>query len=253
MTNLRLQTLSLTLFSSCISCNNSNINTDNFSEKNRLQIYARTSSVLIERELLALECINKDCNIITSDGWGSGVIIYSDKNKATVLTADHICNIHDNLNIKLICRQLIVTDIFMGKSIGTIKHSDQKNDICLIEFQLNRNLINRNLPAVRLSPIEPIPGEKVINIGSPDAFFQNNLVIIQEGYYNGLHMFNNLIPIGIYTLLTFSGSSGSMILNYRGELIGMVHSAYKTAPIITRSPGYYVLKSSINSYIQKQK
>lgn len=235
-----------------LSCANCAITSNQIVSSSYSENLPRSSSVLISDQVLVTYCEKTkgklDCSFKILKFYGSGSILANHKTSSTILTADHVCTIKvpEELEgkLKIIATVIKVTDLDMNEYNTQVKKTDEENDMCLLE---TTKPINK--PALKISEKEPQPGDKILNIGSPNGFFKKNLVILQEGYYNGWHLYQDKIPIAIYSLMTFPGASGSMLLNSQGQLIGMIHSGYSAAPIITRSPTLSVLKKFVNSYL----
>lgn len=234
------------------SCGNACVVAYNGNLNSSIANLPRTSTVLVTRKALINFCQIKDnkeeCSFVPLVGYGSGTIVYHHKNSSSILTAEHVCHLtipeEVKQNIKFSLIMLEVTDIEMNKYIGKVVSFDKKNDMCIIETEKQ---INKPIAVLAAGP--PTPGERIINIGSPNGFLKKDVAIIQEGTYDGEHDYEDGIRIGIFSLMTYGGASGSMIVNTRGEIIGMVHSAFTKAPIICRSPGFNVLKVFVNTYI----
>jgi S1-C subfamily serine protease len=77
-------------------------------------------------------------------------------------------------------------------------------------------------PAVQISPVAPLRGEKVFNIAAPLGISDGKAILLFEGYYAG-DTFSPIThsPASLYSIPTQHGSSGSAILNEHGELIGV--------------------------------
>jgi len=97
-----------------------------------------------------------------------------------------------------------------------------------------------------MSQTAPSIGDKVFNLAAPAGIFGKGMVPILEGYYSG-----TLGEAAIYSILATGGSSGSPVFNYKGQLVGMIHSVYRAFPALSRGPNYDVLKSFVESTIQE--
>jgi hypothetical protein len=123
----------------------------------------------------------------------------------------------------------------------TIKTMDFRNDMCMLWVD---NLFE---PALTISPAHPKPGDKAYNMAAPLGVHSKNMVPIFSGYYNGIDARN----IAFYSIPAFGGSSGSPIVNHRGELIGMIHSTLRFFPEIALSPNYKAMRAFINRSIEQ--
>lgn len=176
-----------------------------------------------ETELLENKC---DSTSISSEDYkifGSGVII-DINGKNYILTANHICNqMIDGPVFSLDGRTGIMTSSpFVMTLEGMlhkvdIKKTDEKNDLCLLDFENNEKYIGMNIYTNNL-----IPGERVYNLAAPKGVFEPGNVLIFEGFYTGYAKDrNNSMMFSIYAE---QGSSGSAIINDKGEIVSIVHS-----------------------------
>lgn len=165
----------------------------------------------------------------------SGVIIYSDDNYSLALTAAHVCSSKTELSLQsqgYKIDNLRATTIDNKKYNTTTINIEPKQDICLLYI---KELKNNSY--VLLASESPLPGDKVINIAAPLGIFDGQMIPIIEGRFNGVS--NNR---AYYTLPATFGSSGSMILNTRGELVGILNSMIVRFPIISISNSFSDLK-----------
>jgi len=83
---------------------------------------------------------------------------------------------------------------------------------------------NTNVQPVQISQQEPMQGEQIAVIGAPEGW--DNLVTI--GYVSAVHQTPEKLPEPSWNDMIFidadiyEGSSGSMVINNRGEVIGVV-------------------------------
>jgi len=103
-----------------------------------------------------------------------------------------------------------------------------------------KDMVN-GVQALIISPIAPKIGDKVFNIASPYSIHDVDMIPIFEGRYVGKDLY-----IAMYTFQGGPGSSGSMILNEKGELIGLLHSIYNRLHSVILSTRYDDLKQFIN-------
>ena len=174
----------------------------------KIETWARTGDC--EEELMS-------CDNFSLFSTGSGSVVYY-KKKKVVLTAAHVCqqrniNIIENKNnilIKAIDRK-------SKKYIIEVFKFDSKADICLL-----RSLSGKLDPAyLKLSSKVPEYGEIVYNLAGPMGIIEGEMVPVFQGQF-----FGNLNGNAFYSIPVIGGSSGSPIVNFKGELVGMIHSVH---------------------------
>ena len=155
---------------------------------------------------------------------GSGILVDYANGISTVITADHVCNPppvdkwyalvgRDNIEKKIIIKTFYGDDIE-----GEVVLNDANYDLCLIRAEIKWST------PVKISATPPQLGGKVFNIAAPTGFFYPGMVPILEGRYSGDIGYNQDYD-SIHTVYTKRGSSGSAVLNSRGEIVGIIHSA----------------------------
>lgn len=178
-------------------------------------------------------------NTITVRTNCSGTIVRVTEAGSYVLTANHCTAYHDlPPGIDVVKQKTTVLDIKYKKHDSVFRAGSYDVDVSLI-FVPGLT----GLPAINLALSPARMGESILNIAAPAGFYPKaGVVMLQSGYYVGSYVSETTKqPLAIYSLLAYGGASGSMILNTRGELIGMLHSAYTNAPIISRSPTMEIL------------
>ncbi len=157
---------------------------------------------------------------ISSRGSGMVVGMTADGNSA-ILTANHVCNPPPFL-IALWSpgaqKEISITDFNGNIYPATIILSSIKNDLCLLKID---GFISQGVP---LAKDELYIGEKVYSVAAPMAFFSPGMVPLLDGYYSGDIFTSNGID-SVYTVPAREGSSGSAILNNKGEIVGLVQSS----------------------------
>ena len=178
---------------------------------------------------------------------GSGILVDYADGISTILTADHVCNpppldrwfaLVGRENIK----KTILLKTFYGKDVeGEIVLNDSNYDLCLIRAEVYWST------PVKIAPAPPEIGEKVYNIAAPTGFFYPGMVPILEGRYSGDVGYSHDYD-SIHTVYTRRGSSGSAILNYKGEIIGITHSAIEDISNIGISSTWYEVNDFMLTY-----
>jgi len=204
----------------------------------------RKAFVHLEKTLLVKSCNKeKKCMSMKFRSSASGYIVKKQADGVFIITAAHFCenSIKDKAGTN-------VSSVYKAKRLdGTafdavLLHYQRDIDACLM---YSDGMINQ-IEVVQISPRAPEIGEKIFNIGAPASIVGPGMVPILEGRYNG-----DLGISAFYTLPAYPGSSGSMILNEHGQLVGMVHSVYMNFKVMTLSTKYTDLKGFINKYVHK--
>ena len=167
----------------------------------------------------------------------SGVVVESSGDNAYALTAAHVCvdgNAKKMLRHKKYTMEFLVVNIHKRYFPVEIIAVDSENDLCILYV---KGLYN---PAVRIAADAPEPGDRIYNTAAPLGIFNKNMIPIFDGFFDG-----NSGNRAIYSLPAKGGSSGSPIVNHRGELIGMVSAVYVYFPQITISPRFEETKRFI--------
>ena len=207
------------------SCATSNVRT--FDPVQNLLKTAKRSFVKIEVSVWNLSCVESDNNKIecTKDkiggAWGSGSII-NYKGKKHILTVAHICE-SERLNAMAKLTNQKLSYDFAATIEANDWHSygavpikiDHKNDICIMAAA------NINAPFIKMANTKPTYGEKVYTVASPGGLAQNGMVPNFEGRFLGINDGR-----AYYSVPAMGGSSGSPLINSRGELVGVTHSVY---------------------------
>lgn len=214
---------------------------------NDSNIFFNGKFVKIEKKSIIVACNPLDhsqCMQQAAGSSGSAFLVSHKGNKSYFLTARHICitdigkyeRIFDVAEIK----KIEAIDLNSKKMEMKIEKVDKENDLCLLS---TKRIQDRPYP---ISKTEPALGDKVYNIATPLAIFSKDLVPLFSGYYSGEADNKKL-----FTIPATNGSSGSPVLNYRGEIIGMVSSVTVNFNNMAISPSLKSIKLFVNS-IDKQ-
>ena len=197
----------------------------------------RHSYLFVKKILNLKECTKDKCSNDTYISIGSGFIIETTSLGSFALTADHVCanDFKETKEVK-ISNQIKVQTLDGRHYIAEILSQDKNLDVCLLFVE---DLVD-GIEQIKIADKAPREGDKVINIASPFGIHYNNVVPIFEGRYIGKVKFRDF-----YTIPAAPGSSGSMILNEDGELIGLLHSVFIGMNEIVVSVNYSSLKQFI--------
>ena len=226
------------LFAS-ISCNS--INTRRGSE-----ILPRKGYVFVKKLVNLKRCINEQCADGSFRSVGSGFIVDITHEGSYVMTASHVCwEDPSGYRAGTEVTSKIQVETLDGREYdaSVLKH-DPRIDACLMYVE---HLVT-GVEKVVLASEKPEEGDKVYNIASPYGIHYKNVVPIFEGRYAGQRG-----DRAFYTFPAAPGSSGSMILNDDGELVGLLHSVFTRMNVIIVSVAYEDLMRFINLGISEDK
>lgn len=166
---------------------------------------------------------------------GSAAVISHDmsRDSSYVITAYHVCtnmgNEYANIDISdpephtlmfIITSKITLTDYEGNRYRATKMRVDKENDICILQT----DRLMENSPPVKVARTAPNPGDRIYNIASPRSLSHPGAVLSYEGYFAGLIAQNDAINSThyLFAIPTAPGSSGSIILNDRGEIISII-------------------------------
>ena len=212
---------------------------------------ARNSILKIETWARSGPCEENlmSCNNFALFSTGSGaVVLYG--NKKVVLTAAHVCKQED-------------AEMFGSKSeesmlIKAIDRTDKEYYIEIIKFDTEADIcLLRSRSGtlepkyLKLSHKKPEYGEFVYNLSGPMGIIERDMVPVFQGQFFGI-----LDGKAFYSIPVIGGSSGSPVVNFKGELIGMIHSVHYRFHHISLSATYQrlwnFLKTEHNRTSQSQ-
>jgi len=213
-------------------------NTYNYTAEETAHNLPRESFMFVTVKEESKICLFKRCFKIgqTAHYIGSGFVIKNTNNGSLVITAAHVCTSAPTAfytTFKLI-------DIDGKKYKARLLTKDNASDICMLFSKDLRR------PPLKVAAYKPLPGSRIYNIGAPIGIFDYQMVPINEGFYNGEATNKwGLDRVSVYTLMAAPGSSGSMVLNDKFELIGLIHSLLRRFPQISIGPPYNSLMDFI--------
>jgi len=204
-------------------------------------IVPRRAYLFVKKIVNIKVCEESQCAQSRMISVGSGFIVKINYKGAYALTAAHVCEEPDitlrgeNTKVKnniIIKVETLDDRYYTAKIIAT----NNKIDACILFI---KDLVD-NIEEVKIALEAPVAGDRVYNVASPYGIKLTNVVPIFEGFYIGTKKFRSY-----YTFTAAPGSSGSMILNTNGELIGLLHSVYVHIYEIVVGVTYYDLKQFI--------
>ncbi len=182
-------------------------------------ILPRKGYVFIKKTVNLKKCKENKCETGTMASVGSGFVVKITYRGAFVATAAHVCS----TDKKELLDNVTATDLLKVETLDgrwydalTLEY-DRELDACLLFVED----LTDGVEEVTISDSAPKEGDKVYNIASPYGIHYYQVVPIFEGRY-----FGEIEKKAFYSFNAAPGSSGSMILNEKGELIGLLHSVY---------------------------
>lgn len=178
-------------------------------------------------------CSGPVCHENVQAGSGSGFALATTDTYTIAVTAGHLCS-PDPGTYKQETSVVVLGGATFPADIIAVSPS---TDTCLLM-----------IPGAKIKPLSVATekvsrGERVYALSAPFGLFDSNMIAQFEGFYAGPT--DNVVPKGIpgsdllldgYTIPSRPGSSGGPILNYKGEVVGMVIMAHPMFENFTLSP-----------------
>ena len=112
---------------------------------------------------------------------------------------------------------------------------NHRNDICLMAVD------DIEAPYLKISNKKPVYGEKIYTIASPGGLARDGMVPTFQGRFLGIT--DNR---AYYNVPAMGGSSGSPLVNKKGEVVGVTHSVYAYFHHVTVSTTFEELWSFLS-------
>ena len=162
---------------------------------------------------ITTDCIKEELIVEVS---ASGVIFDYDDEFSYILTANHFCNQIDFPDF-IFDSNSIETDFWITDHQGTTRiaevvYSTFKNDLCLMKAKIKTN------KRIEIYKKMPVIGDKVYAIAAPHAIRPKGVSLHFEGIFSGCDSSGKCY----YTIPATSGSSGSLVFDHKGRIIGMI-------------------------------
>ena len=208
--------------------------------------FPRTSFVQLKQLVTIKTCKPGnpfECADTTSGISGSGSIVKVTKVGSFVLTAEHVCNSATLANYtrgkKVNRRDFYAIDLYGKEYNLKVVGTNVRFDLCLV---FANGLISH--PAIPISKKPPEPGKRFYNVASPMGVFNIDMVPAFSGHFAGSDGEND-----IYSIPAHQGSSGSPVLNDRGEIVGVITRTFSNFNNMSRSPSYNDLSAFLSTYL----
>ena len=218
--------LLLVCFLFLVSCCGTTKIINNIYGQERSPIHSKSVFLIVKKDFVSM---GEDELLLISQSTGTGTSVYSSPTHSNILTAGHVCI--DMLTEISTVSTFTVLD-FHGKSIeAQFLAADLKSDLCLLQ-------IKRETFPVQIADTEPQNGDVVFYAGYPLGLYMPNNLHHFRGYYSG----SDPADFGMFSLAAAPGSSGSSIVNYRGEVVGVVSAIPEEFDSLTIGPTLARLK-----------
>jgi len=188
------------------------------------------------------DCIPQKIEIYTTRA--SAAAISRVNGETFLLTAEHFCEAEDS-----ILRQMDseIRDFIEIKTIiykdnieydFTIVKMDKFNDLCLIsseDYYVEESL--------KLAKSMPEIGERTSTVSSPLGISEKGVSLHFSGTFSGCNEYTCF-----FTIPAISGSSGSLVLNYEKEIVGITQRSLVGFPEVTIGSGIEDITEFIREY-----
>ena len=207
----------------------------------------RKSFLMIDVDVVRRTCNKetKTCETeIASLISGSGFVVAEAPDGGSyVVSAAHVCKPgmfkeKEENNLEVINYRLEVSGVTKErmKFKLDVLEINRKNDLCMLH---GPDLIR---PPVKIADTKLAPGDRILNIAAPRGVLHGEAPLIIDGHFTGV---STDVKRSVYTMLVAGGSSGSVIMNDKGEAVGMVSMMDLRFPYVVYSPTHIELKNFI--------
>lgn len=185
----------------------------------------------------------------------SGAVVDKDLYSVKILTAAHWCNTTEEDSDIVKGRDIgfglgdenpkfFMTGDFYGKRESVeIIAIDLKNDLCLLKMNTQ---FAQKTKKLKLSKKEPKIGEKISIISAPDGLNGYKMRLHFEGQYAGCINDDSGENFCLFTIPGTYGTSGSVVLNKKREIVGIITVAFISFNHVTGGPGLYEIKNFLD-------
>lgn len=185
--------------------------------------------VLVDKDLefcvVGEECDNDKVETTSLSSASGGVISVKD-DILFALTAAHFCfdteedlldTGKDGKTIEF--KKLIIVHFLNTATSAYIEKIDPKSDLCLLSFRMQEIETSKvELKDIKLAKKMPDIGENIFTVSSPLSIYGKSFRLHFNGNFGGCDSRYGCM----YTIPATYGSSGSLVLNKKGQLISVV-------------------------------
>ncbi len=184
-------------------------------------------------------CKDNLCSVQTAYSTGSGFIIGNIGENTIGLTAGHVCAAPSSMAIGSSQIEAISLNGITIQVAEVLVYP--KVDLCVLK------LPKLPLPKLPISPTPPVIGEVYFNLAAPAGIFDPGMVPMLEGRYVGKSTASIGVQLDAYTIPAVGGSSGSMVVDNKGRVVGMIIMARVGFENFALSIPYELLREIISN------
>ena len=209
--------------------------------------------VKVFKELILTRCAKKaqkkvkKCESKSSWSTGSGLLVDIIPNRATILTAGHVCSSSSNFpkedkEYRYSWKEEIAVlnhnkKFYEAKLILAEQLTAKTSDLCTLEVPGLVNIMPTR--KIRLAPRPPRTGENVYYMGAPMGIYHPPTALIIKGVYNGrINSHSSSV-----TAPAAPGASGSVIMSYDHKVYSVLYAVHPGFRHATVGTSYDATKS----------
>lgn len=223
---------------SCTSTSTTNLDNGLPDKKGFLKIHSEASFII---------CDGNRCEPSrTSAMTGSGFVIGMRAGDAIGLTAGHLCELPEPEQGTVV-KQTIRVSLWGGATYqASILHIMSEVDVCVLK------IAGVKLTPLKIASAPPKYGDVAYTLSAPLGIWGPDMVLAFKGFYSG-QSDKVLIydALDAYTIPTKGGSSGSPIVNGKGEVIGMTILTMRGLENFCLSPPFSAIQAISASALGK--
>lgn len=240
-----IKVLFLSLFTLTLSC--AKVSGTNYPVEQFIFVSARID-VNVCNQLTSPE-LCEDTNLRFT---GSGAVVKHTKDKSYILTAEHVCDTSIDeddvpffLTVKIQDSLINLTNMHDKKFEARVFATSKDDDICLLETD------RMDVPALKIARRSPHRYDVVYNVAAPRGAWSSENALFFEGKFSGYDEKSKATD-AVYILSAMPGSSGSPIVNQRGQLVGLVSRVLVPGYSVVYGPTLEAIKKLMNESFQSK-